>query len=257
MEDRQNTQCFFVELGIITFKICRRNFDCSHCDFAQTVLDFGPLTQESPERVRMIEQLRRHIRTREEEVKRQSYQKRISPMPAWGGMWTPIDRFYHPSHIWVVDSSARRLRLGLDCIAQLLLQPITTIQIRSDNSTGKITWDFSCMGRRVQIPCPVEGSLAEVNVDVIMDPPRIHEDPYEMGWLMDIELQGKADYTQLFQGEEARGWMAMEMERIRRFDVTVMDGGELTRNPAKWIPEPEWRKLIETFLIQPAKAKLS
>jgi glycine cleavage system H protein len=252
MENRQNTQCFFVELGIISFKVCRKNFDCSHCDFAQTVLDFGPLNLESPERVRMIEQLRRLIRNREKEANPALQLHAAGTMPRGGGMDIPKDRFYHPSHIWALDSSPRQLRLGLDWIAQLLLQTITGIQISCDKSTGRIIWDFCCMGRMVQIPCPLEGHLTEVNMDVLMDPPRIHEDPYGKGWLIDLQVKKESDYAHLPKGEEARGWMAMEMERVRRFDATVMDGGDLVRNPARWIPEREWKRLVDTFLVQPA-----
>ena len=255
MENRQNNQCFFVELGIISFKVCRRNFDCSHCDFAQTVLDFGPLSQESPERVRMIEQLRLLIIKRAEEVKRASFMQRSSAVPSLEGIVVPADRLYHRSHIWAQNFSGRHFRLGLDYIAQLLLQTITGIQISTDKNTGRIAWDFCCMGRTVRIPCPLEGKLLEVNMDVLMDPPRIHEDPYERGWLIDLEPLDSTDYNLLLQGDEARGWMVMEMERVRRFDSTVMDGGELAHNPARWVPEQEWRKLVDAFLVQPAGVK--
>jgi len=255
MENRQKSQCFFVELGIISYKVCRRNFDCSHCDFAHTILDFGPLSLESPERIRMIEQLRRVIAKRMDDTKLQFYPQKTNKIGILSEMDIPTDRFYHPSHVWILNSSPGRFRLGLDCIAQLLLQPITGIQVACERSSGRITWDFCCMGRMAQIYCPLEGHMAEVNLDVLMDPTRIHEDPYEKGWLIDLELQGNADYTQLLQGEEARGWMTMELERIHRFDATVMDGGELTRNPAKWIPEQEWRKLVNAFLIQPTKIR--
>lgn len=97
--------------------------------------------------------------------------------------------------------------------------------------------------------------MVEVNSDLLIDPPRIHEDPYEKGWLIDLELQEEADFSQLLRGEEARASMAMEMERIRRFHSTIMDGGELVRNPAKWISEQEWRNLLDVFIIQPAKKK--
>jgi len=255
MENRQNLQCFFVELGIISFKICRRNFDCSHCDFAQTVLDFGPLSLESPERVRMIEQLRRLILNREEQAKPVLQSRGTVTLPAGPGVDVPVDRLYHPSHVWALEFSPRRLKLGLDCIAQLLLQTITGIQISCDKSTGRIIWDFCCMGRMVQIPCPLEGHLTEVNMDVLMDPPRIHEDPYNKGWLIDLKVKRESDYAHLLKGGEARGWMAMEMERVRGFDATVMDGGELVRNPARWIPEREWKKLVDAFLIQPATTR--
>ncbi len=256
METQQIPQCVFVELGIISYKICRHNFDCSHCDLAQTILDFGPLTLESPERRRMIEQLRRFIKNREEKAKGQMHRQKKEMMRELLGMDIAMDRFYHRAHIWVLPLSNYRFRLGFDDIAQLLLQTITGIQISSDDSTGMTIWDLCCMGRMVQIPCPLDGQLKEVNIDVLMDPPRIHEDPYDKGWLIDLELQEEADFSQLLQGEEARAWMAMEMERIRRFDATVMDGGEVTHNPAKWIPDAEWRKMVDAFLIQPAKKKL-
>jgi len=255
MENKRNSQCVFVRLGIISFKICRKNFNCSQCELAQTILDFGSLTNELSERAGMIEQLRQLIKNREEKARLQACQQGSNMIPARHGMDIPTDRFYHHAHIWVLPLSSRRFRLGLDEIAQLLLQTITGIQVSSDKSTGEIKWDFCCMGRMVQMPCPLEGRLAEVNNDVLMDPPRIHEDPYEKGWLTDLELQKDADFSRLLRGEEARAWMAMEMERIRRFDATVMDGGELVHNPAKWISEREWRNLLDAFIIQPARKK--
>ncbi|MBW2148432.1 MAG: hypothetical protein JRG73_18755 [Deltaproteobacteria bacterium] len=256
MENQQNSQCVFVELGIISFKICRKNFTCSQCDFAETVLAFGPLTLESPGRLRMIDQLNRCIQNREERARGRMQNQKSEMMRELLGVDIPVDRFFHRSHVWVLPLSNHQFRLGFDHIAQLLLQTITGVQVSSDKSTGMTIWDLCCMGRMVQIPCPLEGQLKEVNVSVLIDPPRIHEDPYDKGWLIDLELQKEADFSQLLQGEEARAWMAMEMERIRRFDATVMDGGEVTHNPARWIPLQEWRKIVDTFLIQPARKRL-
>jgi len=249
-------QCVFVELGFISFKICRKNFECSHCDFAQTILDFGPLTFESPARVRMVEQLRRCIKTREEKAKRQIDQEESKIMHGLLELDVPKDRYYHRSHIWALPLSNRRFRLGVDELAQLLLQTIMGVQVSSDKSTGFTVWDLSCMGRMVQIPCPLAGKLVDVNTDVLMDPQRIHEDPYDKGWLIDLDVQKEIDSSKLIRGEAARAWMSMEMESVRGFDAAMTDGGELTHNPARWIPEPEWRKLVDTYLIQPTKKNL-
>jgi glycine cleavage system H protein len=256
LRNSQVSQCVFVSLGIISFKICRRNFDCSHCDLAQLILDFGPLSQECPERLRMIEHLRLLIQKKEEEIKRKSLQHTSNVIPEWIDENITAERFLHRSHIWVVPLSQRRVRVGLDEFAQLLLEPIMGIQVFCDKSTGMIAWDFCCAGRMVKIPCFLDGRIVDVNIDGLMDPSRIHDDPYGSGWLIDLELERDIDLSQLLRARDARSWIETEMERMRHIGGMVTDGGELMHNPAKGIPEHEWRKLVDMFLIQPTKKNI-
>ncbi len=142
MKSRQNPQCIFEKSRIISFKIFRKNFNCSQCEFAQTILNFSPLTKEPPERARMIKQLRNVIKNREEEAILKACQQGANMMTSWCDMNIPRDRFYHHAHVWFLPLSTRRFRLGLHEIAQLLLQAITGIQVSSDKSRGELHGTF-------------------------------------------------------------------------------------------------------------------
>lgn len=62
-----------------------------------------------------------------------------------------------------------------------------------DEICGEIETDSGTLN----LYCPVEGQVIEINEAVLEDPSLIEEDPYGDGWLFRVEAKNEADVTEL------------------------------------------------------------
>jgi glycine cleavage system H protein len=170
--------------------------------------------------------------------------------------WRP-DARYAPGHTWVARGRGRRVRLGLDDLAQRLLP--SDVRVRLPQVGGRVERGAPVVtiradGQEVAVVSPVTGLVARVNRRVARDPTLIHRDPYVRGWLVEV-VPADAAHEGLPAGEPARRWLAAEGVRLERLleqvlGYAVADGGELLLPAHRLLRSGEWRRVTEAFLAR-------
>jgi glycine cleavage system H protein len=119
-----------------------------------------------------------------------------------------LDRGYDPeTHLWVLQMPDGRYRVGLDALtadtygalAQLAFEPVGT-----DLAGGAAFGSLEAAKFVGPLLSPVAGRLVAVNEAVLADPELVLRDPYEGGWL--IEVDGTAEPTRLLHQDAALAW---------------------------------------------------
>lgn len=128
-----------------------------------------------------------------------------------GGYPLRLDRFYDPdTHFWVLTRADGLLRIGLDALtadtygslAQLVITSAGTAVERGDPFGSLEAAKF--VG---PLTAPLSGVVKEVNAAVLEDPGLVLREPYDGGWLVDLdpsELEHEGDV--LVGDEAAHAW---------------------------------------------------
>ncbi|TNF24510.1 MAG: glycine cleavage system protein H [Deltaproteobacteria bacterium] len=137
----------------------------------------------------------------------------------------PRDVGFHPGHTWAKQVAPKRVRVGMDDLAQSFVGTPEAIALPAVGDTlrrDQRAWSLRLEGREVPMLAPVDGKVVAVNQDVL-DDPALLADAYERGWLLEVEAPPKqAALKELLVGERARTWMAGTVDALR-----ARMGGEL------------------------------
>jgi len=242
--------CIWMEMGLVTYKICDRDLDCDGCP-----LDIGLRGQAAPPQ---------------------------SGRPNRGGKGLRIpvlskllregndDRFFHPNHTWVTVTSPDEIRIGIDSIAAIVLGSIDELSIPSVNR--RIRRGSPCcqvvQGPRVfSIPSPVSGRVIARNEELVGFGDMLVLDPMAKGWICTLAPDDlEADLKLCRVGDSVVPWYLQELEWLdsvlercqRRHEElvgeTVFDGGELSRNLRDLLPADEYRNLVWSLLHCPKES---
>lgn len=163
---------------------------------------------------------------------------------------------YCEGHFWLQEEGEERVKMGLDDFGQFLIGPIKGISLPGRGQRLTKGHPFITLISRsgeVQLPAPLSGDVVEVNEEVQRDPSLVNFDPYGRGWLLQVQPEGWSRQRGLLHGEEAKRWLAEEVERLRyllqsEIGVTMADGGELLRDRLQEVGRERWDLLVETFL---------
>ncbi|MDQ6617226.1 MAG: glycine cleavage system protein GcvH [Actinomycetota bacterium] len=121
-------------------------------------------------------------------------------------MNVPDDRRYTPDHEWVlVDGD--HARVGITDYAQDALGDVVFVQLPERGATVAAAESFSEVESTKSVSdiyAPVNGTITEVNNELVDGPQRINEDPYGAGWICVIEMSDMSDYDKLMDADSYR-----------------------------------------------------
>ena len=121
-------------------------------------------------------------------------------------MNVPDDRRYTADHEWVlVDGN--RARVGITDYAQDALGDVVFVQLPEGGAELTAATSFSEVESTKSVSdiyAPVNGTVVEVNTELVDAPQRINVDPYGEGWICTIEMSDTADYDKLMTAEQYR-----------------------------------------------------
>jgi glycine cleavage system H protein len=122
-----------------------------------------------------------------------------------------LDREYHPpTHLWVLDVGGGHRRVGLDALsaetygrlAQLVLPPVGR-RVEPGDEVGSLE-AAKFVGPLVS---PLHGIVRAVNAAVLEDPDLAVREPYDGGWLLELELDPGHDRVPgTVAGDRAVAW---------------------------------------------------
>jgi glycine cleavage system H protein len=107
----------------------------------------------------------------------------------------PADLKYTKEHEWVRDTPAGTVSMGITDFAQGALGDIVYVQLPKVGEiivSGKVCGEVESTKSVSEIFAPVSGKIVAINDALSNSPELINSDPYNAGWLAEIELSEPA-----------------------------------------------------------------
>lgn len=112
---------------------------------------------------------------------------------------------FSEDHLWVVEKEGSILRVGLSDWAQEHLGELTrleTVEPGTFLESGDHLGEVEAQKTVVDLACPVTGTVMAVNETVVEDPSLVNIDPYEKGWVVEIEIDDADELDHLMTMED-------------------------------------------------------
>lgn len=104
-------------------------------------------------------------------------------------MTTPKELKYSKTHEWVKELDGGLVEIGLTDFAQDALGSLVFVnlpEVGDDVTMGEALGDVESVKAVSDVYCPVSGTVAEINEELLDAPEKINEVPYE-AWLIRVE----------------------------------------------------------------------
>ena len=112
----------------------------------------------------------------------------------------PDDFKYSDTHEWIFLGDDGTALIGITDFAQDSLGDITFIELPLDGTVlkkGNIFGVIEGVNADLFLHAPLSGIVLEVNPDIDANPELINEDPYQLGWIIRLELTNSHEVAQL------------------------------------------------------------
>lgn len=118
---------------------------------------------------------------------------------------------YSEEHEWVLQLDGNRVRIGISDYAQKQLGDIVFVEnpavddeITANESMGTI----ESVKAVSELYAPVSGSVVRVNEELDDTPETINENPYEAGWLIEVEIANPEELESLLNEGEYKAFIS-------------------------------------------------
>jgi len=205
-----------------------------------------------------------YIRTRKEIVIRPAVvvakaAKAVRAIPDMvAGFRLPANLSYHPGHTWALSESPNLVRVGCDDFASKLVGNIDHVKLPQRGQwvrQGQKIASFSREGATVDMISPIEGSISDVNDNLMRNPRLVKDECYGEGWLVTVQSpDAKTNFRNLLSGAVARFWLQESAGRLQArmpmyAGALAQDGGVAVGNLAEQIPNNEWTTVAKEFFL--------
>jgi glycine cleavage system H protein len=254
-------RCVWMELGMVSYKICDRNFECQTCP-----LDYG-LRGTNPA---SIVDCAEHEQLTSENSGKEPITLAKKQETSWQHLLKfKLEQNYHihPGHTWIKEIGPRRVRIGIDDMIATTLGTIDEVVLPLPGD--KIVRGGSC-GQIIQfehifsIVSPLTGRVVLVNQEIANFPDKMVLAPLTQGWLLDVEPENLAqDLKFCRSGDTLVPWYLKEYKWLEcnlaegfqqpaaNVGITMADGGEISRNLRNYLPKERYRRLVLNLLGKP------
>ncbi|MBZ5497602.1 MAG: hypothetical protein LAP85_14460 [Acidobacteriia bacterium] len=229
-------RCLWMAAGVVSYQLCDRMFDCDNC----------PLNQA--------------MRRRFHAPTTASAEESSQTAPAGSQEIPPEGFHYSRNHWWARKTGPRLVRLGIEeGLAQALLGvkgvvfPSLGQHVRKGQTCVWVVMD----GGTVPLEAPLDGIIRAVNHEVTAKPHLLCLQPFEDGWLCELEADNtEAATVDLMTVEEARPRYTADHNRFlaslagalrgKRPSVglTLADGGEKLQSFADMLGPTRYFALV-------------
>lgn len=107
----------------------------------------------------------------------------------------PADLKYTKEHEWIRERTATTYQIGITDFAQGALGDIVYIQLPKVGQsvrTGEVCGEVESTKSVSEIYSPLTGKVIAVNLSLDKNPELINQDPYNLGWIAEIEITASA-----------------------------------------------------------------
>lgn len=112
---------------------------------------------------------------------------------------------YSKTHEWVFIGDDETVLIGITDFAQDRLGDILFLELPLDDVEFKKgeTWGtIESAAGTLTLSAPLSGIVLEVNPDIESNPELLNEDPYQIGWLIRLELKHPEELNELLTPDE-------------------------------------------------------
>jgi glycine cleavage system H protein len=252
---KSQNKCIWMEVGIVSYKICDRNFECETCPLDEGLRGDKTIKNHPKQNKKnSINNSSHKIR----EIKRDPSLERLLKHKLTDNY------FVYSGHTWIKVLNSKLVKIGIDDIIATTLGSIDEVilplvgeKIQKDGNCGQII-QFEQV---FSIVSPVSGKIINVNNDLIDFPNKLTLDPLHQGWMLDIEpdcLEDDLKYCR--SGDTLYSWYLKEFKWLEcnlnksfqqeniNLGMTLYDGGEISRNLRNYLPKEHYRRLIINLL---------
>jgi Glycine cleavage system H protein (lipoate-binding) len=165
---------------------------------------------------------------------------------------------YHPGHTWALTESPELVRVGVDDFAAKVAGHVDKITLPLRGHwvrQGQKAFTVERHGKQVALVSPIEGTIVDVNEEVLRNPELARKDPYGEGWLIKVSAPDlKTNLRNLLGGLVARRWMEESAARLRALvpvpvGAVAQDGGVVIDDVASQLPDVEWEQMTREFFL--------
>jgi len=234
------SNCIWVDAGLISYKLCDREFECEDCQFDQV------MRQESRRGSRTPPGPKSLSGGGESPDASSTYRETLATMVR-GFLSNSIsstlrsDRLYTKNHLWIMKTGDDNYRIGLDNYVVSLFPDVWTIILPQTGTLSRrrapLAWVILEDGT-VVVRSPLEGKVSRSNFQLRESPTLLNSDPYESGWICEVSaIERKAVDSFFFDEPKAKAFFDnqfLDLEKTLASDlehnsdhvgVTMMDGG--------------------------------
>jgi glycine cleavage system H protein len=131
-----------------------------------------------------------------------------------------VDRAYQPhTHMWVQRVAGGRVRIGLDPLGVEINGTLAQLSLAAPGervAAGRPFGQLEAAKFVGPLLSPVGGVVAAANADVLAAPGLVEDDPYGVGWLVELVPDDPADGPDLVSGADAVvSWFARRVDEYR------------------------------------------
>jgi glycine cleavage system H protein len=117
---------------------------------------------------------------------------------------------YSKEHEWVLQLEDNKVRIGISEYAQKQLGDIVFVEnpeVGDEVTAHDTMGSIESVKAVSEIYTPVSGTIVNVNEELEDTPEVINEDPYNAGWLVEIELSNPEELGSLMNDEEYQAFI--------------------------------------------------
>ena len=236
----EEKQCIWMTAGLISYKLCTRDYCCEDCVFDQVMRNEAAVA-----------------------VGRNDMGVSLASDPVTGTLSQHIkgDLFYHQCHCWAKVEDQDEVRIGIDGILAGLVSKIKAVALPLP---GEPMSQGQCFAHVIQerhiVPLisPLNGEISSVNKQLKQTPGLLHNDSWENGWLVTIKPGNlEHDLRTLMFGRKAIAWyQKREREVIETSSAmltagglgpTMPDGGERVVSLADSLTSEQYYQILESL----------
>lgn len=103
---------------------------------------------------------------------------------------------YSDEHEWVLKVEGQTVRIGITDYAQSQLGDIVFVEFPEAGTAvtaGDSIGTIESVKTVSELYCPVTGTVTKVNALLIDQPELVNEEPYEGGWIVELETDGSLE----------------------------------------------------------------
>jgi glycine cleavage system H protein len=178
--------------------------------------------------------------------------------PIVAGYEIPEHLRFHQGHAWALGESPNLVRAGIDDFAAKLIGAAEEVNLPQRGQwirQGQKVWSFRVNGELVEMVSPFEGTVSDVNDEVVRHPESLTADPYGNSWLMTVQSpDAKTNFRNLLGGDMARSLIADSAKRLAAYIpesnlALAQDGGKVHAEIAKQLPADQYVAITKEFFL--------
>ncbi len=239
------SNCIWVDAGLVSYKLCDRDFECEDCQFDQAMRQESRRTSKNPPGSKSL--------VNEKESFTASSTYRDTLMTTVGGFLSNCtssillgDRLYSKNHVWIKKMGDDYYRIGLDKYMVSLFSDTWSLILPQTGTVSQrgapLSWVIIEDGT-VIVRSPISAKISKSNFQLRESPSLLNRDPFEAGWICEISEVDRSEVESRFLDDMAAKTFYdnqfLELEKMIISDLehnsdhvgkTMMDGGTKLKN---------------------------